>query len=219
MNYNTVEQAAKDEGLIVMGALSNEGTLILLGTGRKFWPVFSVSPERVDNQADPIDRWSLRIVGGLAQRLQAHAVYPFGGPPYEPFIRWAQVSGRAFQSPVGMLVHDAVGMMVSYRGALQFSETFDTPPAVNQSPCQSCVDQPCTTACPVDALSADHGYNIDTCHNFLDTRAGQDCMINGCAARRACPVSQLAQRDPVQSNLHMKAFTTHDPNPDPNAAR
>ena len=206
MTYETVEQAVADAGLIVMGAVDNSGTLILLGTGPTFWTAFSASPEQADHQPDPVDRWSQRVVGGLAQQLQANAVYPFGGPPFEPFIGWAMASGRAYQSPVGMLVHDAVGMMVSYRGALQFTETFDCPAPAAQNPCLTCEGQPCTAACPVDALSAAHSYDVDSCHAYLNTQAGQDCMINGCAARRACPVSRLARRDPAQSNLHMKAF-------------
>ena len=207
MTYDEVEQAVAEAGLIVMGALPHEGgTLILLGTGGAFWSLFSASSEQLDRQPDPIDRWSKRVVGGLARHLQADSIYPFTGPPYEPFIGWALTSGRACQSPVGMLVHDAVGLMVSYRGALRFSAAFDIPTPVAQSPCQTCAGQPCTSACPVDALSAAHPYDVDRCHAYLDTPAGQDCMTNGCAARRACPVSTLAARDPAQSNLHMKAF-------------
>lgn len=206
MTYDEVEQAASDVGLIVMGAVSNDGTLILLGTGPAFWPVFTKSAEQLDGQPDPIDRWSLRIVGGLARLLQAEAIYPFGGPPFEPFIRWALASDRAHQSPVGMLVHDTVGMMVSYRGALQFTDTFAPPTADATPPCQTCATQPCTTGCPVDALSGKHGYDLDACHAYLDTDAGQHCMTMGCAARRACPVSQQAGRDSEQSHLHMKAF-------------
>jgi hypothetical protein len=206
MTFDEIEQSAADVGLIVMGAVPNDGTLVLLGTGAAFWPIFVGSSERRDGQPDPIDRWSRRIVDGLASHLDANAVYPFGGPPYEPFISWALASGRAYQSPVGMLVHDAVGMMVSFRGALRFSESLIVPAANASNPCQTCADQPCTTACPVGALSAAHSYDIDACHAYLDTQAGQDCMVNGCVARRRCPVSQLARRNSVQSNLHMKAF-------------
>jgi epoxyqueuosine reductase len=206
MTYQEVEQATTNVGLIVMGTVSDNISLVLLGTGPAFWPMFSASPECQDGLPDPVDRWSLRVVGGLATHLGAKAIYPFGGPPYEPFIRWAQASGRAFQSPVGMLVHDAVGMMVSYRGALQFDKPFAAASPFAPSPCQTCATQPCTTACPVGALSATHNYDVDACHAYLDTEAGQDCMNNGCAARRACPVSQLAGRTPEQSNLHMKAF-------------
>lgn len=206
MTFDNVQQSVAKAGLIVMGAVPNDGTLVLLGTGPAFWPIFSESPERLDKQPDPVDRWSQRIVEGLANHLGAKAIFPFGGPPYEPFIAWAMASGRAFQSPVGMLVHDAVGMMVSYRGALQFPQSFELPAPKAPSPCQNCDTRPCITACPVDALSATHDYDVDACHAYLDTDAGQDCMTNGCAVRRACPFSQLAGRTAEQSKLHMKAF-------------
>lgn len=206
MTLDEVEQSVTKAGLIVMGTAPNDGTLVLLGTGPAFWTAFSASPELRDGQSDPVDRWSMRVVDGLANHLIAKAIYPFGGPPYEPFIAWALASGRAFQSPVGMLVHDTVGMMVSYRGALHFSDDFNVPTSTIATPCQSCADQPCTTACPVGALSATHSYDVNACHAYLETSAGQDCMANGCAARRICPVSPLAGRSAEQSNLHMKAF-------------
>jgi len=210
MTYAGIDIAARDAGLIVMGALDNDiGTLVLLGTGSAFWPVFSASVEFHDGQHDPVDRWSRRIVGRLAQQMQADALYPFGNPPYKPFIKWAKQSGRAFSGPTGMLVHDTVGMMISYRGALQFAETFPFPDPAHSNPCPSCTGQPCATACPVGALSDAHSYQVDKCHAYLDTDAGQRCMTRGCAARRVCPINQQAPRDPAQSALHMKAF--HQP--------
>lgn len=207
-SYAQIEIAAGDAGLIVMGALDPEeesGTLVLLGAGPEFWPVLRASAEATDDLPDPVDRWSMRVVGSLADQFGAQAVFPFGGPPYAPFIRWAEASGRAFKSPVGMLVHDTVGMMISYRGALLLPQHVPFPMPAGVSPCTTC-HAPCTTACPVGALSADAPYDLAACHGFLDTPAGVDCLINGCAARRACPVSAGAGRDPAQSAHHMKAF-------------
>ena len=189
-----------------MGTLLHEGrTLVLLGAGAGFWPLFRAAPEYADRLPDPVDRWSLRVIGGLAAQFGAEALYPFGGPPYQPFIAWARASGRAFPSPVGMLVHDAVGMMISYRGALLLPGGIDTPRPQGQSPCPAC-SRPCATACPVGALSDRHGYDIEACHTYLDTEAGEDCMTNGCAVRRACPLSAGAGRGAEQSAHHMKAF-------------
>jgi epoxyqueuosine reductase len=53
----------------------------------------------------------------MACDLGAKALFPFGGPPWHPFIAWAKRSGRAWESPVGFLVHDQAGLMVSYRAA------------------------------------------------------------------------------------------------------
>lgn len=215
MSYAQVQTHATKAGLLTMGALHpgpakakglRDGTLILLGAAGAFWPVFSTSPEALDGQPDPIDRWSTRVVGGLAAQLGARAYYPFGGPPYMPFIDWALKSGRAFSSPTGMMVHDSVGLLISYRGALHFPETFDIPAATAAAPCDSCAGQPCATTCPVAALSDVAAYDLTACHNYLDTPPGQSCMIQGCAARLACPLSAGAGRLPFQSALHMKAF-------------
>ncbi len=211
-SYEHVEQAAKGAGLILMGATHprmsgtkdlDAGTLVLLGAGPEFWPTLKSAPEWAGD--DPVDRWSLRVVGQMAQELGARAYFPFGGPPYSPFIDWALKSGRTFSSPVGALVHDTVGMMISFRGALHFSHEFRIPEAPDTSPCSDC-PAPCTSACPVGALSDKDFYNVSSCHTHLSTDAGQTCMIGGCLARLSCPLSTGAGRDPEQSSHHMKAF-------------
>lgn len=213
--YGDIVNRAEASGLIVMGALHpgrvavkqlGSGTLILLGAGAGFWPVFCAASEYRDGQRDPVDRWSRRVITALADRFAAQAHFPFGGPPYAPFIDWAQKSGRAFSSPTGMLVHDSVGLMISYRGALHLPVEIAIPAAADPSPCLACIGQPCTTACPVAALGADRTYDLAACHDFLDSARGADCMTRGCAARRACPLSAKAQRSDAQSTLHMRSF-------------
>ena len=181
------------------------GTLILLGPQEPgFWPHFTAQPEYLDGQPNPIDRWSTRVITDLAETLNAAALFPFGGPPYQPFISWAMRSGRAWQSPAGPLVHDVAGMMVSYRGALALPARLDLP-ELPASPCETCTEKPCLTTCPVGALGP-QGYDTQACHAYLDTAEGVDCMQQGCAARRACPLSQNYARHPDQSAFHMRAF-------------
>jgi hypothetical protein len=215
VNYARITREVEAAGLLVMGALHparcaakqlERGTLILLGAGPRFWWAFCAAREATDGAPDPIDRWSTRVVGGLAECLGGQVRYPFGGPPYAPFIDWALKSGRAFTSPTGMLVHDRVGLMISYRGALHFDDELDIPVADGTSPCDTCEDRPCTTSCPVRALRAGAAYDLRACHGFLDTGAGSDCMAQGCAVRRACPLSKGAGRKAAQSALHMRSF-------------
>jgi hypothetical protein len=183
------------------------GTLILLGTGAEFWHRFTQSPEYHDSQPDPVDRWSARVIGALATSLDATAYFPFGGPPYTPFVNWALASGRAFTSPSQMLVHTAVGMLISYRGALHFDQCFDIPPLpLAHSPCTTCAAKPCLNTCPAHALVDGGPYDLAACHHHLDTTAGEPCMTQGCLARRACPLSQGAGRCFEQNAHHMRYF-------------
>ncbi len=192
-------------GLIELGRLNVAGAgLVLLGTGPDFWAEFTAAPEYADGLPHPVDRWSKRVIGVLAQTLNGSCSFPSDGPPYAPFVRWAMDTGRFWQSPAGMMVHDRVGLMISIRGALHLPDPLDLPPAP-VAPCSDCA-APCATACPVGALSAQQGYDVDACHAYLDTVGGQDCMTRGCIARRACPVSAGALRSDAQSALHMRAF-------------
>ena len=169
-----------------------------------FWPHVRAAPEFADGAPDPLDRWSARVIGDCARRIGATALFPFGGPPYRPFIAWARRTGRAWPSPVGLLVHDRAGLMVSYRGALALRDRLDLP-APPAWPCATCAGRPCLGACPVAALD-DRGYDLAACHGYLDTRDGRSCLTGGCLVRRACPVSRDHGRLPEQSAFHMKAF-------------
>nr|WP_245781046.1 ferredoxin [Litoreibacter janthinus] len=181
------------------------GTLVLLGPREPgFWAGFTQSPEWLDNEPDPIDRWSVRVISALAEQIGATALFPFGGPPYQPFFRWALASGHAWQSPVSLLVHAQAGLMASYRGALALPERLELPPAPPK-PCDSCADKPCLSACPSAALTRE-GYDVPKCHAFLDTKEGRSHLSQGCNVRRACPVSQSYGRVEEQSAYHMSIF-------------
>jgi len=116
------------------------------------------------------------VIGRIACDLGAKALFPFGGPPYHPFYRWALRTGRIFDSPVRLLVSADQGLMVSFRGALALKSRIGD------------------------------GYDVPACHAFLDTAQGGPCLSTGCEVRRACPVSQGYARLPEQSAYHMGRF-------------
>lgn len=173
-------------------------------TGPGFWQHLTQQPEWRDGRPDPLDRWSRRVIGRIACDLRAKALFPFGGPPWRPFYRWALRSGHAWESPVRFLVHDRAGLWTSYRGALALRQQLDLPPA-STAPCATCATQPCLTACPAGALTA-AGYDLPRCHDWLDQPQGCDCLTRGCLVRRACPLSQNYGRLDAQSAYHMSQF-------------
>lgn len=193
--------------LDVLGVARDAGDrLVLLGPGTGFWPAFSASAEYADGAPDPLDRWSKRVIGGLAAAWGGVAVFPSDGPPYPPFIAWALATGRIFSAPVGLLCHSDQGLWCSFRGAVRLARAVPGGlEAPSPDPCAACPGQPCRGACPAGALDPG-GYDTAACHAWLDTPAGADCMTRGCAVRRACPVGARFGRSDDQSGFHMRAF-------------
>lgn len=200
-------RALTAEHLFVAGAL-HEGaeTIFLLAPDEPgFWAHVTAQPEFADGAADPLDRWSKRVITALARPLGARALFPSDGPPFAPFFQWALQSGQAHASPIRLMVHARMGLWASFRGALALPGHLPlAPPAPN--PCTGCA-APCATACPVAALGP-AGYDVAACHRFLDRPDGANCLSSGCLARRACPLSQSYGRLDQQSAWHMRQFHT-----------
>ena len=207
MNLAHLSAEAATHGLFIMAECPDpegNGTIVLIGADATFWDVFTISPEYKNNVPNPVDTWSKRIITRLADGQPT--VYPSDGPPYATFIQWALGSDQFFQSPVGMMVHQKAGLMISIRGAIKLSQPYLAPTSSAASPCVSCVEKRCLTACPVGALGLDTAYDVPACKSYLNSAEGADCMTRGCAVRRACPISQRFDRFDAQSAYHMSVF-------------
>ena len=211
LSLNALQALLTPHFLEVLGEFACEGdedlpkgtrTLVLIGPKEPgYWAHVQSQPE--SSGPDPVDRWSRRVIGGLACDLGAKALFPFGGAPFHPFYKWALRSGQVWDSPIKLLVHARHGLLVSFRGALALNEAFDLP-APSAKPCETCA-KPCLNACPVGALTPE-GYDLKACNAHLDLSEGADCMNGGCLARRACPVSATYARIPEHSAYHMRQF-------------
>lgn len=216
VSLSTIEAMAARHHLAVLGGFScgdeaglpaGTRSVLLLGPAEPgYWAHVQAQPEwaqfLTEKRADPVDRWSRRVIGGMACDLGAKALFPFGGAPYHPFYKWALRTGRVWDSPVKLLVQAEQGLMVSFRGALALKEHVEVPQA--SAPCQACA-RPCVTACPAGALT-EAGYDVPACHAYLSQPVGADCMNLGCAVRRACPVSVGYARLAEHSAYHMGIF-------------
>jgi hypothetical protein len=183
------------------------GTILLLGNlGGALWPVFAESPELADGAPHPLDRWTRRILESLAPGFGATALFPFGGPPWLPFQRWAMKADSVTASPLGILIHPDFGLWHAYRGALAFADRLDLPQGVRRpSPCDSCIERPCLSGCPVGAFSPG-GYDVAGCRGHVAGVRGTACRGQGCLARLACPIGREHAYPPAQMAFHMAAF-------------
>lgn len=189
-------------------------TLILIGNaGAAMWPQFIDSPEYHDAQPDPLDRWSLRLGRRMAREFGGRALFPCGGPPFYPFLSWARRGDLSVSSPLGLALHPRYGLWHAFRFALVLPYRLQGLPSLAQSTqpgpafnaCLHCVEQPCLSACPVEAFSAG-GYQHLCCAHFLSQDPEHGCNKIGCAARRACPEGKRYKYPPAQARFHMQAF-------------
>ncbi len=174
--------------------------------GPAMWPVFSSSEEFCDGQAHPLDRWSQRIAAGICSRFELQAVFPFSGPPYLPFQRWANAAQQLEQSPLGLLMHPEFGLWHAYRFALLLPEFIpnNTASAPKQI-CSACIQKPCLTSCPVSAITT-AGYDVAACVRYLERDDEAQCHQQGCVARFNCPEAVHYRYQAAQSRFHLRAF-------------
>lgn len=207
-SLDAIEKAANHIGWRCLGVCQqDEDHVVLLGNaGPEWWPIFSASAEARDSDANPMDRFSQRLGDQLAFEFDCQVAYPFGGPPYQPFLKWAAQSGSSFPSVLGPMIHPEYGMWHAYRAALILK--LDNPPAAKAgvSPCQTCQDKPCLKTCPVDAIGSGD-YDVKACvtHLINNDRQSQ-CSGKGCLARRSCPIGQDYIYRLEQAGFHMASF-------------
>ena len=209
--FEAITGAAARSGLGVVGWFhpdpqdgvpGDAGTLLLFGPeGPGLWGVFSQSPEAQDGAPNPLDRWSERVLGDLADHFAATALFP-SGPPWLPFQHWAARGEGARASPIVLQVTPTRGLWASYRGALAFADRLDLPARADADPCLDC-PAPCLAACPVDAF-ADGRYDVPACKAHL--ASGPVYCLQGCLARRACPAGAAMNLPTDQRAFHMASF-------------
>jgi ferredoxin len=181
--------------------------LALIGVaGSAFWPHFTASSQYADGAPNPLDRWSRAIGDALAAQTSGLALYPFGGPPHQPFQRWAERAEGLHASPLGLRLHPQHGLWHSYRFALALPQPLDAPALLdNTDVCARCSGQPCLNACPVNAFTGTE-YRVNDCAAHLAATPEPRCADIGCLARHACPVGQQHAQQPEHARFLMNAF-------------
>lgn len=160
--------------------------LILLGHGgRRLWTALQ---EWGLKTADPVDHYSLTITRQFIRDYLGEPPVCWLYPQTEYIVPLQQLgawAGWSYPSPLGQGIHPEFGVWFAYRAA--FLTTAELPLRTEPkrpSPCASCADKPCITACPVGAVRPDR-FDVDGCARFR-LRDDSPCA-DRCLARLACP--------------------------------
>ncbi len=175
--------------------------LVLLGqAGTSLWErmdeVGYDSDDRCDDYSrSSVDEWF------AAEHPDATNTTVYPGDALVPLGRLAELAGWGRPSPLGLTIHPAYGPWIAHRIALLTD--LELPVASGphgDHPCDSCIETPCVSACPVGAVSTAGPFDIDACATH---RAGHDsaCAYE-CLARNACPVGSDHRYGPVQMRHH-----------------
>lgn len=161
--------------------------------------------------ANPLDSWSREVIGTVADEVLARAVFP-SDKPWLPFQQWAVRAEGLKPSPLGILIHPDYGLWHAYRGALLFDDLLEleATATARPHPCDSCVEKPCLTACPVNAFLPD-GFDSAACVGHVAGIGGAECRNVGCLARNACPIGKKYRYPAKVQAFHMAAFLANNP--------
>jgi epoxyqueuosine reductase QueG len=97
-------------------------------------------------------------------------------------------------------VNQVWGSWFAYRVVVLADTEFEpTSPLTAASPCHSCTEKPCLSACPAEAL--EHGdFSLKLCIDYR-LREHSQCKAQ-CLARLACPIAPEHRYSMEQINYH-----------------
>jgi epoxyqueuosine reductase len=177
--------------------------LILLGSGGSMiWPSMTQDPGTKMQEPDPVDNYTIRAVRKVFDS-DVIIVYPTNR--LIPLQALGKLAGWHHDSPLGLGIHPVFGLWFAYRAVIMSRAGF-TPLAGEidgqaGSPCESCRDKPCITACPASA-AIESGFGVQRCSDYR-MEPDSSCQSR-CISRLACPVGRDHRYLPDQMAYHYR---------------
>lgn len=179
-------------------------SLVMLGQGGpRLWEhIAAVGPASQSRFDEASLALAERFVSEHLEGVDWRVVYP--GEALLPLGRLAELAGWGRPSPLGLTINDEYGLWLAHRIVFLVDADLEAAPQAGSiHPCDTCLDKPCVAACPVGAVDAIGGFDVDACATF---RIAEDSTCaNQCLARLACPVGVEHQYGRAQMTYHYQA--------------
>ena len=175
--------------------------LMMTGHGGKlFWQKLQ---EKEMPTADPVDQLSVQLTQQFIDHYLGNPEHLLLYPLTQylvPLTQLGEVANWSHPAPIGQGINPEYGVWFAYRTAFLLNGRFPTithPPTA--SPCQSCVEKPCISACPSSAVTQTN-FDIFACTDFRVEPASP--CADRCLARIACPVAPEHRYTLAQIQYH-----------------
>ena len=183
--------------------LERYSRLVLVGNGggEKLWAAM----QQQDMTApDPIDHFSIAaaktFIADQLENAAHHIVYPLTNY-LVPLQKLGALAGWHHDSPLGLGIHSRYGVWFAYRVAFLVDAALPLrSESLTPSPCDTCVEKPCISRCPVGAVGEIGRFQINTCskHRIIPDSPCAD----RCLSRLACPVGRDHRYPLAQIQYH-----------------
>ena len=177
--------------------------LVLIGNagGEKLWAAMQ---KRDMSASDPIDNFSIEMAKAwISEQLHDaphHILYPLTNY-LVPLQQLGVLAGWHHNSPLGLGIHSQYGVWFAYRVAfLVDAELPLQTESPTPSPCDSCIDKPCISRCPVGAVEEIGRFQISTCGKHRI--APNSSCADRCLSRLACPIGREYRYPLAQIQYH-----------------
>ena len=201
----TTLDAAAGPGTATQLLAGAAGALIVGSGGPAFFDRFTRAAEAGDGAANPLDRYTRRVVGRAADEaldplgVRRAVHFPFGTRPLIPFQRLGRAAGLGGPGPLGLQIHPTYGAWWAYR-ALVLVDCALPAVAAPGDGCAGC-DAPCVAACPAGAVQR-IGFAVSACH--ARRLVAEPCRLS-CIARITCVRGPEHRYSDAELAFHMAA--------------
>lgn len=199
LNIDELPESLIDNLKAIEPELNLYSQVFLVGhAGKNLWRKVK---NHIGKTRNPIDEHSANSVEQFLSKRTDVKKYKLIFPSNKP-VGLQQLgiqAGWHYASPFRVGINKEWGSWFAYRAVALMRSEFKTRKFESESPCISCTDQVCISACPVDALTKGD-LSLETCMSY---RMGdQSSCADRCLSRMACPIAEEHQYSLEQIQYH-----------------